>query len=101
MAFFKKGDDVKLDEGEVLSVIFEEPYFPTNENEDREKWIFEFEHNISSPIDYIQSKYGLDEDEAIEKHEKTKELNQSLTPQQQALEDAFNEGEEDGEEEEL
>jgi hypothetical protein len=56
-------------------IDFQEIDFPVNQKEELDRWDWEIQHNISSAIDYLQSKEGLSEEEAIKRFERNKRLN--------------------------
>ena len=72
-----------------LIIDFQELDFPINQKEKQERWDWEISHNAKTVVDYIQSDQGLSEDEARERFERNKELNQQLSFREKALKDEF------------
>ena len=79
----------KRDKKMKLWVDFHEMKFPVNQNEEIERLNFEFDNNISTPVDVIQSKEGLTEEEALQRYNDNKVLNQQLSVREQMLKDEF------------
>ena len=79
----------KRDEKNKLYVDFHEITFPLQQAEEIQRMEFEFENNISTPVDVIQSKEGLTEEEALERYEQNKKLNQQLSPRQELVREAI------------
>jgi hypothetical protein len=74
------GLNPRLPEDAMLSVDFQEMEFPMNQKEELERWDWEIEHNISTPLDYMQSKNtDMDDEKAMEKYTKNKEINGKMT----------------------
>lgn len=67
-------DEEPLPDANVV-VDFAELDFPINQKEELERWDWEIQRNASSVVDYIQSKEGLSEEEAIERFNRNKKLN--------------------------
>jgi len=73
-------------EGETNLIIdFAEINFPVNQDEQQKKDDWQIQNNVITPIDVIQREQGLSEDEAMERWEKNKQLNEKLTSWQSAL----------------
>lgn len=85
-----KTPGTRLPMDKKLIVDFQEIDFPINQKEELDRWEWEFDHNISTPIDYIQSKEGLTQEEAEKRFEENKLKNSKyITPAQKAINDAF------------
>ena len=65
----------KLEKDLRLIIDFAEIDFPINEAEKREADDWDIEHNIKTPIDIIQERNAMTEEEAEEKFRKNKEVN--------------------------
>lgn len=75
------------DKKNKLMIDFHEISFPINQAEEIDRLEFEYKHNISTPIDTIQSKEGLTQEEAIIRHAENKKLNTELSPREKAVDD--------------
>ena len=61
-------------------VDFQEIDFPINQKEELDRWDWEFKHNISTPIDYIQSKNtDMDDEQAMTKYQDNKKILGKMT----------------------
>ena len=80
----KKDEPVLPIDGKV-SVDFTEIDFPINQAEEQSRWDWLIDKNAKTVIDLIMSENpDMSEEEAIEKYQRNKELNGSLTPAEQA-----------------
>ena len=78
----------KRDKNNKLTVDFQDINFPINAAEEREDKDWNLDHNIISVVDIIQANNpDMTEEEAIEKWEKNKALNETYTFQQQIIKD--------------
>ena len=68
-----------------LIVDFHEISFPVSAAEETGKWTWKFDNNIATPVDYIQADQNLTEDDAQERYNQNKEVNQKLTIREQVL----------------
>lgn len=77
----------ELSEKTKLVIDFQEINFPVNQKEEIERWNWEIENNIKTPIDYIQSSQGLTEEEAEERYIQNKAVNERLSFREKMLKD--------------
>ena len=87
----------KLDKDTVLTIDFREGIdFPINQKEEIQRLEFEFKHNISTPLDVMQSNDPeLDREQLQKKLDDNRAINIALTPRQQAINTVFEEEDED------
>ncbi len=79
-AMLPKDEPVLPMDGKV-SVDFTEIDFPINQKEEQDRWDWLIDQNAKTVIDLIMSlNPDMSEDEAIEKYQRNKELNGTLTP---------------------
>ena len=79
----------KREKGTKLYIDFHEINFPIMQSEEIQRLEFEFRNNISTPVDVIQSKEGLTQEEAEERFKRNKELNLKLSPRQEIIRQAI------------
>jgi hypothetical protein len=94
---YKIDKGFQLPKDKKLIIDFHEVDFPINQAEELDRWEWEFKHNVSTPVDYIQSKEGLTQEEAEERWLTNKDKNAVYSPVQKAFQDAINGNEDDTE----